>query len=387
MGAVCSDESADNVTPAKSKNTQRRSIKASAGDDEDDLIEMLTTPGPLDEQSKAEVIASFKAAVHDEKYEMVMFMEQQYPSLNLLDTELDSGDTVLHVAVRKNARKLLLYCLEHGLSPKMKNVQSGDNALHMAVATENVRTVAILLRYGADPRAPNKAGRDARELAEEMKNDDIIELVGDQSVDMFATTFRGTSSFREIPGLEDAESSGRLKEAAHSVLKANNLSAPAPQSQGDDFGFLQSDSSRTATAALVALDGKRFPVLNGWLEKRTASLPHSWHKRWVIVKESWMLWSEIEVECADPREKEERVKFKNVSLLQVEKIERIDAGKVAHHGTKFKVVVSIGAKKKNILWRCKNVQERNRWVLDLQYRVEHAKSVVDFLSDDIVEIF
>ena len=102
------------------------------------------------------------------------------------------------------------------------------------------------------------------------------------------------------------------------------------------------------------------------------------------MKESFMMWSEVEVEVGDPKKKAERIKFKHISLLQVESVQRIDSDKDKR---KFKVVVDLGDKHKEYLWRCETEKERNRWESDLNYRVQHAKNVVDFLSDDVADIF
>ena len=153
-------------------------------------------------------------------------------------------------------------------------------------------------------------------------------------------------------------------------------------SESSAFKFLLQDSNRSAVSSLAVLNERSFPEMKGWLDKRNNALPFNWHARWVIVKESFFLWNDIEVDCGNPTKKAERNKFKHMSLLQVESVQRIDSGK---NKRKFKVVVNIGDKKKEYMWRCENEVQRNKWVLDLQYRVEHAKNVVDFLSDDVVD--
>lgn len=148
-----------------------------------------------------------------------------------------------------------------------------------------------------------------------------------------------------------------------------------PQLKG--FQFLKASTTRQALGGLATLDEVSFPLRSGWLEKKMASLPYSWHPRWVIIKESWMLWSDIQVQCGDPKDKKERIKFKHISLLQVESVERIESGKTQK---KFKVIVAEGNKQRELLFKCETAHERDHWVLDLQYRVNHAKNVVEFLS-------
>ena len=97
-----------------------------------------------------------------------------------------------------------------------------------------------------------------------------------------------------------------------------------------------------------------------------------------------MLWAEIETTCGDPKDKKERDRFRYISLLQVNSVDAVDSGKDKR---KFKVVVSIGDKTKEYLWRCKSEEERNQWTGEIIPRVEHAKSMVDFLSADVVDLY
>lgn len=148
----------------------------------------------------------------------------------------------------------------------------------------------------------------------------------------------------------------------------------------DEFTFLTAGSNRSALKELSTLEQKSFPLISGWLDKRNHALPFNWHERWVIVKESFMLWTDVEAKCGDPKDKKERNKFnKHVSLLQVDSVIAVDK-------LKFKVVVSIGDKTREYLWRCKSEEKRNRWILELRHRMEHAKSMVDFLSADVADL-
>ena len=130
---------------------------------------------------------------------------------------------------------------------------------------------------------------------------------------------------------------------------------------------------------------KHFPVIQGWLEKRNGSYPNNLRNRWVVVKGSWFLWNDIEHECGDPNDPEERYHFsKCFSLLKVDSVDRVDSGKEKR---RFKIVVSIGDKKKEYIWRTESEEKRNRWVMELKYRIEYYKSKVDVMSSDVAEIY
>lgn len=53
---------------------------------------------------------------------------------------------------------------------------------------------------------------------------------------------------------------------------------------------------------------------------------------------------------------------------------------------KFKVMVNIGEKKREYLWRCRDEAQCELWVKDLNHRVQHAKNVLKFLSNDAANL-
>merc|ERR1719295_106623 len=154
-----------------------------------------------------------------------------------------------------------------------------------------------------------------------------------------------------------------MNKEVNSVLRAG--------ADGSGFKFLTNNSNRSAIESLQELNEAAFVEMKGWLEKRSGAVPFSWRERWVIVRESFMLWSDVEMGCGDPKDMKERNKFKHINLFQVDSVHRDDSG-FGKNKTKFKVTTIIGAKKKEYLWRCKTESDRNQWVLQMQYRVEHA---------------
>jgi len=377
MGAVCSENESDAGTVQK--NTHRRKMKKYKSMHSVDLHE----DDFLADAASEEVVDAFKQAVKEMDEGLMMHLDQRFPDLNMLDM-LMKGETLLHIAVRQKKRKLVVYCLENGLNPNMRNAKDGDSALHLAVKQKDVRMVSILLCYNADPKQTNNDKDIPLDIAEENSDNDMIELLGARTMDAFAKTFSKNGTFREENVLDMGidQQITPTSSSLRAMKDQNELKEELEQSM-QSFKFLMANSNRSATEALLALDGKRFLITKGWLEKKSSSVPYNWHKRWTILKNSFMLWSEIEVAVGDPKDKAERMKFKHISLLQVDRVEKMDIGTKS----RFKVVVSIGDKTKEYLWRCETVEDRNRWVDELNYRVQHAKSVVDYLSDDVVDIF
>ena len=64
---------------------------------------------------------------------------------------------------------------------------------------------------------------------------------------------------------------------------------------------------------------KKLPELEGWLEKRKPRPPYQWQKRWVIVKETHILWSDKQRSIQDPSNQAQRKEFNgflNINVLQ-----------------------------------------------------------------------
>lgn len=399
MGAFCSEE--NSIGADADKSNVRRKVHDAPREDSDqggdamDANEVVAESE--DEMDADEVIVKFEEYAHAGNTHEVMSLDQQYADLNLLDTKFANGDSLLHVAVRNKNHKMILYCLENGLKPNEPNEQSGDNALHMAVWEQDVRIATILLKYGADPTRDNLHHKTPIDIANELKDDNLIELLDTQTFDAFSEGSRGT--FHSEWYVDDdgdavlSKSDVGHEDSINDIL-AGNEDAKEPASKSAStlstpahpgFKHLKRTKTKSAINLLSDLEKKKFKELKSWLDKRNNSLPFNWHSRWVIVKESFMLWSDVQMKCGDPKDKKERNKFKYISLLQVESVERMDSGK---NHTKFKVVVSgHGDKKREYLWRCKAEEDRNRWVIELQYRVEHAKNVVDFMSEDVADLF
>merc|ERR1712087_125768 len=212
------------------------------------------------------------------------------------------------------------------------------------------------------------------DIAENNFDGQMIELLDDKTVEEFQVTFRGVTSFRMadmansvlMPKLSEDQPTNVLNTEVDSVLRGSG--GPS------GFQFLEQGSNQSLVNQLATLEEETFPEMAGWLDKKNSAPPFTYHARYVIVKQSYFLWNDVKVQCGDPTDKEERKKFKHINLLQVDKVNRVKT-------KKFKVVVNIGDKKKEFLWQAKTEKERNRWVMDLQYRVEHARKVIGFLYD------
>merc|ERR1719334_2718196 len=116
-------------------------------------------------------------------------------------------------------------------------------------------------------------------------------------------------------------------------------------------------------------DLEQLPDLEGFLSKQTSKAPHTWHKRWVLVTDDWLLWNDRIINVnIDPERGptlEERKRFKGaVNMRNI-----VEVVRTGNSGRKFMVKVAYKTHEKlherSVMWKCLNRQEREDWVLGL----------------------
>ena len=132
----------------------------------------------------------------------------------------------------------------------------------------------------------------------------------------------------------------------------------------------------------MAENHKKLPVLEGWLEKKSAAMGKRWQTRWVIVRKSYLLWSDVQRDIKSPRDVRERMKFNNsVSLMSIKDVQAVTEGKSQR---KFKILAEANGgkrKKKEYLWKCSSQKDRDDWVVGLKSHIKQIKSVLSYLDD------
>lgn len=74
------------------------------------------TPRPAHSaQSNETARAQFKDAVQNGESQQVMYLNQEYPDLNLLQERFENGDSCLQIAVRHQHSELIVYFLDNGV--------------------------------------------------------------------------------------------------------------------------------------------------------------------------------------------------------------------------------------------------------------------------------
>ena len=87
----------------------------------------------------------------------------------------------------------------------------------------------------------------------------------------------------------------------------------------------------------IAENKESLPVLEAWLEKKSTSMGNGYQKRWVIVRGSHLLWSDIQRDTDNPKSATERKKFNNsVNLMAIKDIQLVTKGKTQR---KFMLII------------------------------------------------
>ena len=95
-------------------------------------------------------------AIEDNKIEFVKLMIEQGADLNIVTAD-HSGFPLIHIAMRRNNKKMALLLLEAGIDPNQKDIR-GNTALQMAAERGWEDFVQILLKHGGDPSKCDKSG-------------------------------------------------------------------------------------------------------------------------------------------------------------------------------------------------------------------------------------
>lgn len=95
--------------------------------------------------------------------------------------EPESGFTPLLVAVTRGHKNLVQILLKYGANPNIRT-HSGITALHNAVYENQLEIVHLLVDAKADPKIEDKIGNCAMDVAMEIGNQQIIEILGRQQL-------------------------------------------------------------------------------------------------------------------------------------------------------------------------------------------------------------
>eukprot|EP01083_Nonionella_stella_P016991 47452_1 len=115
-------------------------------------------------------------------------------------------------------------------------------------------------------------------------------------------------------------------------------------------------------------------VYSGWMDKKQSSAPYSWLKRWVVVKEGYILWSEWQMTVEHEMDDKEMQRW-NKCIYLARNGTTVSEVK-SKRNRRFKLITP----KREFLFRTRDKSERDQWMNTLKQHIEYAKEHILFGS-------
>eukprot|EP00484_Ammonia_sp_Unknown_P030947 CAMPEP_0197025572 /NCGR_PEP_ID=MMETSP1384-20130603/5852_1 /TAXON_ID=29189 /ORGANISM="Ammonia sp." /LENGTH=370 /DNA_ID=CAMNT_0042454111 /DNA_START=116 /DNA_END=1228 /DNA_ORIENTATION=+ len=299
-------------------------------------------------RKQSDVISEFKEAVLNDRDSVLLALHEAHPSLDLINLKFANGDNCLQTALKHAQYNAVEYLLRAGVSPNERN-EDGETVLHLAVRLNDLRAVKLLQKFRIDASIANHEGATAPDMAYRLRYDDIFDaLMDDQQGDLLHM-FPKELSVSNLMARLSANSQPKDSMHDNATDRLNELT--------DDLLLdLEQDVSEHKS---------QLPPLQGWLSKKQS---YSWSKRWVLVREGYLLWSDREIlpgeEGISAAEKK-RWDF----CVALQKIESVNAVPMEKDKSGQRFMVKIGGEKRESIWRATSMQSRDEWVRALTQHI------------------
>eukprot|EP00484_Ammonia_sp_Unknown_P028143 CAMPEP_0197048990 /NCGR_PEP_ID=MMETSP1384-20130603/24240_1 /TAXON_ID=29189 /ORGANISM="Ammonia sp." /LENGTH=365 /DNA_ID=CAMNT_0042481209 /DNA_START=1 /DNA_END=1098 /DNA_ORIENTATION=+ len=326
-------------------------------------------PPPTPQYDPGEAVMELRNAIKEQNETMIAFLLEEHSDIDLVNI-LYLNQTPLQYAISNYQHAMIKYLLENGADPDIAN-ETGNTALHIATLKGNKKAVELLCTHNANKSIKNHDGETAMDIALEQdtkRHRDILFLLEPNKKKLLK--IKQTTSSKNVDKLtvRSAENwaesiltaSPDLNEPSNAELNAPMTTVRLGGVVDDLFHDIQEDFMHSDAS---------FHEMSGWLEKKQEALPYSWMKRWVVVREKYLLWSDrelsIETEHIDAKEKKRWNKC--VALAKVTKVEeRTD---------KKGRVFCASVKGRDYLFRAKDEKKRDEWMQTLRENLEYIEKM------------
>eukprot|EP01084_Bolivina_argentea_P104256 186689_1 len=362
---------ADSSSDESNTNSHHRTESRCEGEQQSD------TP-TMDSHSILKIQSGFREAVQHGNDSLVMYFVEEYPYIQLLHLDLFEGDTALHIAIQNLSYNLIYYLLNHGISPNTQSRTTKETALHAAVRTREINIVALLMEFEADVNIENSKHQTAIEIATNNRDEDIIELLSNNNWMNCSQYLLNAQTTLDINEMADMV---LCKDISAASLQAMGSRSPSSHFRDWDqdldeketlkmeairvalhnpFSKIQRTNTKQALHEINALTIRKcgLPVLEAWMDKQQPRPPYLWQRRWVMVKETYILWSERQTSIQNPRGINERKAFNgSINLMAIESVDIVAKTKKRR---KFSITITKerGKKSRTYMWRCVTTEDR-----------------------------
>eukprot|EP01084_Bolivina_argentea_P017824 33252_1 len=377
MGAacdtICSREASINQIQPNTQSTKSRTNQLLSQSDSNQSS-IPSTPDEI--YSNESLSQEFEEAIKDGNETMVIFYLEDNDSYcsNLLNKPFTNNDTPLHIAVKYKQYNIIQKLLEEGASINEQNRITGNTPLHIATNQNDIKSVQLLLKYDANAYINNINEETPLSIAQRYKYKNILnefgeetKLMEDDESDIDTPISNDTDDKPIFLSLNTKQMSNVTKSVlAYSPdvnMPSNEklLSAYNTQRLSD----ISSELFKDITSTII--DNRNHLVeLNEWLQHKQMN-GFSWLKRWVIIKNGYMLWSDRQITVENSVTKEEKLRWnKCIKLTKIVNVQKVKC----KNERKFKMYIKHD---RNYIWRCKTKEIRDKWVNGLKQHIAHCK--------------
>jgi len=382
---------------------------------------------PEDAANKEILFKSWREALLDGNTALLEWYSQEHPEMDLINYEFPDGSSSLSKAIQCKLVGSVHNLISEGADANHLNPQTGNTPLHESVLVENPKLVAYLAKERqVDTTIRNKEGKTAYDLAAQLDNLPIMELLEPEVLPTVIETSKPKSALEELGDfvgekvevVNDKSNANATSSASPTtttqtldrsdtkplVATANGESSANQNADGNpeqdvksteankgyyehikknvkpkvvaDNPFNRRLKKETTEAVLeqmqtIQQEQEKLPVLEAFLEKKQPRAPYSWQKRWVVVKHGHMMWSDRQRDITDATKAQERNKFNG----QVAIMHFVEWGPIeTRSNNKFYLVANTDKeKKRKFEFKAVSEQDRDFWIKGIQEHIIHEK--------------
>lgn len=296
-----------------------------------------------------------------------------------IDKHYKNGNTLLHIAVQQGDHTLIENILKNGASVNAQNAD-GDTSLLMAARLDDRDAIKLLLDYSADPHISNNDKETMLTINgfhdnsyDELKYDESEYSLTSSSASPEPASMNGmnnTSNDQEFkPGVDTLKLHGNVDDI---LSDSPNMNAAPSLNQMKDANTMKlrhiASSIFHDMKDSVTKNKEKLVPIKGWIFHKQSKPPYKWLKRWVVIQNGYMLWSDRQMDIENDIDTKEMKRWnKSIALRMVKNVSPINAKQ------ERRFCVSVKGQKREYIWRCGTKFARDTWVEILHQHMEYSK--------------
>eukprot|EP01084_Bolivina_argentea_P109333 195429_1 len=312
-------------------------------------------------------LSSFHNAITTGNTTLATYYVGENPHVDMINTNYNR-ETPLHSAVRHRQHDMIQYLLDQQASPDTQDEKAGDTPLHIAVRIADLKTVKILMKHNADTSILNDEGESAVFIAlcdDKKGHREIVKVLVPDDNELRILRMNHEKQFLR-PSVAPVALRHRLSEFVAGLMNVDSNSGWTSKLDSMRLNELTDDLFEEIQDDIAEKEYHLKP-LEGWLEKKQHSPPYFYHRRWAIVKDKYMLWSERQMSIHEHTvtAKEKKRWGKCIKLKKIILVEGVDTSNKT-----FRVKLD----KTEFLFKANTKALRDYWVENLNQTISFVKS-------------